>query len=102
MRAKFAALCVSAFLGAGICAAQTPSNHLQADYSSVYCSGFVADQKLPDGMRLISGEQSANKITFERGDYVYLNRGTDKGVRVGDRYSVMRAEGDPGDVQWFK
>lgn len=102
MRAKFAALCVSALMGAGICAAQTPVNPLQADYSSVYCSGFVTDQKMPEGIRLISGEQSANKITFERGDYVYLNRGTDKGVRVGDRYSVVRPEADPADVQWFK
>jgi hypothetical protein len=102
MRAKFAALCVSVLTGTGICAAQTPSAARQADYSSVYCSGFVSDQKMPDGIRLISGEQSATKITFERGDYVYLNRGTDKGVRVGDRYSVIRAEVDPGDVQWFK
>lgn len=102
MRAKFAALCVSALVGAGICAAQTPSAARQADYSSVYCSGFVSDQKMPDEIRLISGEQSATKITFERGDYVYLNRGTDKGVRVGDRYSVVRPEADPADVQWFK
>jgi len=102
MRAKFAALCVSALMGAGICAAQTPANPLQADYSAVYCSGFVTDQKMPEGLRLVSGEQSANKITFERGDYVYINRGTDKGVRVGDRYSVIRPEADPADVQWFK
>lgn len=102
MRAKFAALCVSALLGTGICAAQAPPAPKQADYSSVYCSGFVADQKMPDGIRLVSGEQSDNKITFERGDYVYVNRGTDKGVRVGDRYAVIRPEGDPAGVQWFK
>src|SRR5262245_19310979 len=101
MRAKFAALCVSVLASAGICAAQSPIT-AQPDYSSVYCSGFVTDQKLPDAVRLISGEQSNVKITFARGDYVYLNRGADKGVRVGDRYSVMRAESDPGGVQWFK
>jgi hypothetical protein len=102
MRAKLAALCVSALAGAGICSAQTLVSATQPDYSSVYCSGFVNEQKMPAGIRLVSGEQSTFKITFERGDYVYINRGTDKGVRVGDRYSVVRAEGDPAGVQWFK
>lgn len=102
MRAKLAALSIFVFMGAGICSAQTAPAALQADYSTVYCSGFVTDQKVPDGTRLISGEQSNVKITFARGDYVYLNRGQDKGVRVGDRYSVVRAEGDPAEVDWFK
>jgi hypothetical protein len=102
MRARLAALCVSALVGAGICSAQAPAPTTQPDYSSVYCSGFVSDQKMPGAVRLISGEQSTFKLTFERGDYVYLNRGTDKGVRVGDRYSVVRSESDPAGVQWFK
>lgn len=101
MRAKLAALCVSAFVGAGICSAQTAATG-QADYSSVYCSGFVSDQRVPDATRLVSGEQSGYKILFSRGEYVYINRGQDKGVRVGDRYSVVRAERDPSEVNWFK
>jgi len=89
-------------VGAGICSAQAPSTPGQADYASSYCSGFFTDQKLPDATRLVSGEQSNYKITFARGDYVYINRGADKGVRVGDRYSVMRQDSDPASVQWFK
>ena len=102
MRAKLAALCVSVLASAGTCAAQTASAPTQADFSTVYCSGFVSDQKMPEGIAIISGEQSNYKITFERGDYVYINRGNDKGVRVGDRYSVVRQESDPAEVQWFK
>jgi hypothetical protein len=102
MRAKLAALCVSALVGAGICSAQTAPANAQPDYSSVYCSGFVTDQKVPDATRLVSGEQSAFKITFERGDYVYINRGLEQGVRVGDRFSVVRPEDDPTDINWFK
>jgi hypothetical protein len=101
MRAKLAALCTFVFAGAGICSAQSPAS-LQADYSSVYCSGFVTDQKVPDATRLVSGEQSNVKITFARGDYVTINRGQDKGVRVGDRYSIVRPESDPSAVDWFK
>jgi len=89
-------------VGAGICSAQAPSSPAQADYASVYCSGFVSDQKMPDAGRLVSSEQSTYKIIFARGDYVTINRGSEKGVRVGDRYSVIRQDKDPAGVQWFK
>ncbi|MGH9743358.1 MAG: hypothetical protein ACRD51_13520 [Candidatus Acidiferrum sp.] len=102
MRAKLAALCVSFFVGAGICSAQAGTAPSQVGFATAYCSGFVADQKVPDGTRLVSGEQSNAKLTFARGDYVYVNRGQDQGVRVGDRYSVVRAESDAVDVTWFK
>ena len=72
------------------------------DYNSMHCSGFFTDQKVPDEIRLISGEQSAGKLTFTAGDYVYVNRGMDKGVRVGDRFSVVRPDQDPSQSPWFK
>jgi hypothetical protein len=83
-------------------APQTAAAARQVDFSSVNCSGFVTDQKVPDEARLVSGEQSNYKITFSRGDYVHINRGQDKGVRVGDRFSVVRPDKDPADVPWFK
>jgi hypothetical protein len=102
MRAKFAALCLAALAGSGICMAQTPAATAQPDYSTVYCAGFVTDQKLPDATRLVSGDQSTYNLVFTSHDYVYINRGMDKGVRVGDRFMVVRPEVDPGDVNWFK
>jgi hypothetical protein len=100
MRAKLTAVSLFVFIGAGICSAQTAPP--QASYSTVYCSGFVSDQRVPDAARLVSGEQSNIKIMFGRGDYVIINRGQDKGVRVGDRYSVVRPESDSLQVNWFK
>lgn len=118
MRANLAALCLSVFASAVVCSAQnTPQTggSAQPDYSFVNCAGFITDQRVSDEIRLISGEQSNYKITFARGDYVYINRGQDKGVRVGDRFSVVRPETDPmnvtthliflpgvSSVQWFK
>jgi len=91
-------------LGAAVSSAQNSPQAApaQADFTAVNCSGFVTDQKVPDGIRLISGEQSNYKITFARGDRVFINRGQDKGVRVGDRFSVVRPDSDFIDVQWFK
>jgi len=107
MRARLAVLSVVVFSGAATVgsaenAQQTPTALAQPDRSSIYCSGFVTDQKVPDGIRLISGEQSNYKITFSRGDKVYINRGQDKGVRIGDRFSVVRPVEDPTEVPWFK
>jgi len=98
-------LSLSVFLGAAVSSAQNAPQAPaapQIDYSTVNCSGFVTDQKVPDEIRLVSGEQSNYKITFARGDYVHINRGQDKGVRVGDRFTVVRAVKDPTEVPWFK
>ncbi len=105
MLARIAVLSLSVFLGAAVCSAQlaAPVTPIpQVDYSTVNCSGFVTDQRVPDEARLVSGEQSNYKITFTRGDYVHINRGQDKGVRVGDRFTVVRPYKDPTDVPWFK
>ncbi len=106
MRARIVVLSLSVFLGAAASSAQNVTQAApaipQIDFSTVNCSGFVADQRVPDEIRLVSGEQSNYKITFARGDYVHINRGQDKGVRVGDRFSVVRPDKDPTDVAWFK
>jgi hypothetical protein len=105
MRAKLAALCVSILSSAVVCSGQTapeaaPRPTGQVDYSSVYCSGFMSDPKVPDDIRVISGEQSNYKLTFAHGDYVYINRGEDRGVKIGDRFAVVRPETDIAN-EWF-
>src|SRR5258707_2236161 len=70
--------------------------------STVYCSGFYSTQKVPDDLRLVTGENSDVKVTFLQGDIVYLSKGINQGVRAGDRFSVVREETDPVRVTWFK
>jgi hypothetical protein len=105
MRATLAALTLSLFFGAATVSAQdaAPSGSAanSPDYTAINCSGFVTD-KVPDDLRVISGEQSNPKVTWTEGDYVFINRGRDKGVQVGDRFSVVRPDKDPMDVPWFK
>jgi hypothetical protein len=105
MRAKLAGLTFLLFLAAATISAQETAQPGSAtnspDYTAVNCSGFVSD-RVSDDVRLISGEQSNLKITFTHGDYVYINRGRDKGVQVGDRFSVVRPDKDPLEVPWFK
>jgi len=72
------------------------------DYSAVYCANFVTSENVPDDLRLISGEYSNAKITFATRDLVYVSKGANQGVHVGDRFSVVRPVSDPDHVQWFK
>jgi hypothetical protein len=113
MRATASGLCIGILLASA--SAWTPSASAQAvsstqraaeatspDYSAVYCSSMVTNEKVPDDMRLISGEGSNVKILFSRGDFVYLNKGSNQGVKIGDRFYLVRPETDPDKVQWFK
>lgn len=111
MRTNACGLCLSILVGVGLCSAQNapapapasaPASALaQPDKSFVNCSGFVTNKRVPDAVRLISGEQSNYKITFAQGDYVYINRGLNQGVKVGDEFSVVRPVEEPLKVQWF-
>jgi hypothetical protein len=106
MRARIAVLSLSVFLGGAVSSAQNAPQAVpavpQIDFSTVNCSGFVSQQRVPEELWIISGEQSNYKITFANNDLVYINRGQDKGVRVGDRFSVVRPDWDSTDVPWFK
>jgi hypothetical protein len=51
---------------------------------------------------LISGEESAHKIVFDQGDYVYVNKGAGQGVKVGDEFSVIRPVKDTIQIEWTK
>jgi hypothetical protein len=72
------------------------------DFSAIYCSSFVTDEKISNDTVMISGQSSNIKLLFAQGDYVFINKGAAQGVHVGDRYSVTRPETDPTKVQWFK
>src|SRR5262249_19868312 len=72
------------------------------NFSAVYCSGFYTDEKVPSDVRLISGEESNNRLVFSEGNHVFINRGAAQGVRVGDRFSIVRMEDDVNEGQWFK
>ncbi len=80
---------------------QRVAENTSPDYAAVYCSGFHSDEKPADAV-VISGEESRTRLFFNFGDYVYINKGSVQGSKVGDRYEVSRAVKDPVEVQWFK
>ncbi|MFZ0523684.1 MAG: hypothetical protein WAN14_19525 [Candidatus Acidiferrales bacterium] len=80
--------------------AQTaPGAPTQAD---LYCTGTITNESIPRDSYVITGEGSNYKITFDEGDYVYLNKGASQGVKVGDEFSVVRSVEDPTEIDWSK
>jgi len=52
-------------------------------------------------VQVVSGEEANYRLTFSDGDYVYINRGSDKGVKAGDVFLVMRPLDNVTHMQYF-
>jgi hypothetical protein len=69
----------------------------------MYCSDVVTNQAPPKDLYVISGENSRYKTTFFSGDYIFINRGSAQGVKVGDEFEVVRPIYDGMEsTAWFK
>lgn len=71
-------------------------------YGDIYCAGVITTEAVPQDSYVITGEESYYKVTFQEGDYVFLNKGSGQGVKVGDQFSVIRRIVDSPDVEWTK
>ena len=99
MRVKIGTLCLVLLVGAGLAAAQ--ARQATVSYADVYCSGMYSKEGMPRDTYVISGEESDIRITFGQGQWVYINRGSSGGVKVGDEFLVSRPEKDTGGISWF-
>lgn len=72
------------------------------DEKDLYCAGTVTSEAVPRDTVLITGEESDNKIVFNIGDSVYINKGSSQGVKVGDQFSVIRPAEMTLHADWAK
>jgi hypothetical protein len=70
--------------------------------NDLYCSGIVSSEAVPRDTYVITGEGSNYKVTFQEGDYVFVNKGASQGVKVGDEFSVIRHTEDAVKTEWTK
>jgi hypothetical protein len=70
--------------------------------NDLYCSGIVSSEAIPRDTLIVSGEGSNYKVTFQEGDYVFINKGASQGVKVGDEFSVIRHTEDALKTEWTK
>jgi hypothetical protein len=101
-RAKLMTMCLVAVLACGAAAAQGRMSMDKLTPGDVYCSGMVTREAVPYDTYLISGEQSYYQTVFAQGDYVFINKGSSSGVKVGDQFDVMRPDDKPKGLKWYE
>lgn len=98
MAIRGAGILALALLATGL---PTAAQRSQATTNDQYCSGVVTNAGRAHDFYVISGEDSYIKTVFAQGDYIFLNRGSAQGVRVGDEFLVSRPVKDTSAVKWF-
>jgi hypothetical protein len=62
--------------------------------NDLYCAGFIQTSPISTDSRIIGAQTEADGFNFAQNDHVWLNMGADKGVKVGDVFSVTRPRGE--------
>lgn len=61
--------------------------------TSLYCGGFIQYAPAPNGLQIVGGEEEQEQRTYSSGDIVYINAGSQDGVREGQEYIAIRPRG---------
>ena len=59
--------------------------------TALQCAPYVVDGHEDDSLKVIGSEDGATKIAFADRDILYLNKGTNAGVKAGDVYTLQHA-----------
>src|SRR5215217_2819975 len=65
-----------------------------AGKSSLYCAGYIRYQRLPRMPEIVGAEEEQEQHTYADGDVVYLNEGSQQGIREGQSFQIIRPRGD--------
>jgi len=71
----------------------------QANLKDVYCSGFISSTKVPNDLQVVMGEDAVGRVSYSQYDYIYLGKGADGGLQVGQRYLVVRPVNSPSSPE---
>ena len=89
--------------------AQQPDSSIKSVYrnqsmpvasgNNLYCAGYVQSSPIETSNRIVGAVDEQDGFNYGDGDYMYINMGADKGVHVGDMFSVVRPKGQVG-TKW--
>ena len=79
--------------------AQQPVTTARPD--SVYCGGVVTPEHVPSDLYVISGPEAEITTTFAEGKYVYISKGANQGVKLGDQFLASRPLKEEVRIPWF-
>ena len=69
--------------------------------NNLYCAGYIQSSAIATGNKIVGASDEADQYNYSENEYLYINMGTNKGVNVGDIFSVVRPRGRV-DSRWAK
>ena len=83
--------------------APPPKQPLQvAGRTSLYCAGYIRLQRFPRMPEIVGAVEEQEKRTFADGDVVYINAGSQQGIKEGQNFQIIRPRGDVKGVHKHK
>jgi hypothetical protein len=64
-----------------------------AGESTLYCAGYIRYQKLPHLPEIVGALEEQETRTYADGDVVYLNEGSQQGIKEGQSFQIIRPRG---------
>lgn len=62
--------------------------------SKLYCAGYIRLQRLPQMPEIVGAVDEQEQRTYADGDVVYINAGSQQGIREGQNFQIIRPRGD--------
>jgi uncharacterized protein (DUF2237 family) len=69
--------------------------------NNLYCAGYVETNAVDTGSKIVGAENEQEHFIYSQGDNVYISLGANRGVKVGDRFAVVRPRGQV-DTRWSR
>jgi len=61
--------------------------------ATLFCAGYVVQEREDESFEIVGSEQGTDQQTFADRNIVYLNKGSNSGVKAGDVYSIHNVHG---------
>jgi hypothetical protein len=61
--------------------------------NNLYCAGYIQTAGISTENHIVGANDEADKHIYAQNDFLYINMGRNKGVKVGDMFSVVRPRG---------
>jgi hypothetical protein len=65
-----------------------------AGRTTLFCAGYIRLQRLPRLPQIVGAVEEQEQHTFADGDVVYINAGSQQGIKEGQNFQIIRPRGD--------
>jgi hypothetical protein len=65
-----------------------------AGETALNCAGYIRYQRFPKTPQIVGAEQEQEQRVFSHGNYVYINAGSQQGIKQDQQFAIVRPRGE--------